>query len=974
MRKYSILAILCVVSVAGLSGQETARDLFSEAESRFQSQDYELALERYETLLRQFPLSDFVPDAQFKRALSLYRLGRDQEALAMFNRVASRYRSTQYLPYVPFWRGVVQYRLGEYRPALDSLQLFVDESDDFEIVQQARLYIALCHTELGENAAAVSILERLLEETEDLSEESYAVALLASLYFRQARHDAVIALFDQVNAEGLSERWRWSLTLYAAESTFALEDFDSAVELYATLTSAELSHRTVAYQRLFQIATQVGIGDSQGILRRAERDLAGRPGVLKDFWLRVGIESYAAGKLDLAQLYFRRIWDLRESIPVEVAVPLYLSEVLSASGSTGQAVVVLNQQLEYSSEDRAQVLARLGALHLDREEWENARDVLSEAIDEGLSGQILGQAWYHYAFASYKFGDLAGAEEAAAEALSAGATFGYTAELVRLQSRIYRALERLEDAVRSLRDYVALTPGDRAARLELVQLYFLSDNFARVIAEGGDVLSNFPDLRDTAPSDYAQLQYMLGLARIWERSYREAIAHLDEIPRIDASEAGYDRYQVIRPYIVYYRGWSHFRLGNYREAQGAFASLLEEFPAHPFAAEGAYLAGFSAYSEGEFDDAATLLRRAVALSGNGDLAARSAFLLGQALRDGGRTADAAVQFEEVVEAHPTSEFADDALYEYAALQRARGRADVASAAYRRLSEEYPQSVLASEALYRVADIYLAEEEFSDARDAYFEYRSTYPNGEFYEAALYWGGVASAALGEDSGALLQWERLISDYPEASFRPEAMRRAAALYEERGEYRKALNLYTSLIASYPDEARAVGAERKRDELVLLIGGVGQREAQLLVTIEENDRARTAAGRDAIITLGRLAINESLGSTVSDALVLPMLRETIAQSSADADAAAEAQYLLAEHAYRQGDYRTAGTRYLEVVTIGPSDRDLMARSLYRGAEMMKLAGEISYSRRIVDQLEKEFPTSEWTTEAQELHTEEDR
>jgi TolA-binding protein len=971
MRKILILTVLSVTLIAQAGAQNTARDLFNEAESRFQSQDYELAVERYEALLRQFPLSDYVPDAQFKRALSLYRVGRDEEALALFDRVASRYRSSQYLPYVPFWRGAVQYRLEQYREALESLTGFIDASDDRQLVQQARLYAALCHTELDDDEAAIATLETLLEETDSLSENSYAVALLASLYFRRAQHDAVILLYTQIDPANLSEKWRSSLTLYAAESYFALEDYDAAAESYRSLTEAATSHRTVAYQRLFQIATQSGIGDSQEILRRAERDLAGEPGILKDFWLRVGIESYSAGKLDLAELYFRRIWDLRESVPVDVTVPLYLAEVLSANGSSGQAVVVLEQQLDYSSDGRARVLARLGALYVDREEWEKARETLSTAIDEGLDDKLQGQAWYHYAFASYRLGRFEEAAEAVLGPLSNGTAGAYAAELMRLQSRIYRRQDRMTDAVRALRDYTALAPGDSAARLELVQLHFLSDDFVQVIADGGRLLEDSPELRRVSPSDYGQLRYMLGLAQISERSYQEAIAHLQAVPDLEEDEPGYDRYRVIQPYVYYYLGWSHFRLGNYREAQDVFETLLSEFPANPFAAEGAYLAGFSAFSEGRYSASERFLRQAISLAGDDTQAAQSAFLLGQALRDGGDRRDAAVQFQEVVERYPESAYADDALYEYAAVSRAAGDVDAAGRAYRRLSREYPDSPLASEALYRVAEILLSQESFEEARDAYFEYRSTFPDGEFLQAALYWGGVASAEIGEDSGALLQWERLISEFPDASLRPEAMRRAAELYEERSEFRKALNLYTSLIAAYPEEARAIGAERKRDELVLLIGGVGQREAELLVTIEENNRATTAEGRDAIVALGQLAINDSLGSTVSDSMVLPMLRETVERSSADPQAAAEAQFLLAEHAYRQNDYRVAGTRYLEVVTISPPDRDLMARSLYRAAEMMKLAGQDSYSRRLVNQLESEFPTSEWTAQARELHPE---
>ena len=109
-------AILAVVLVFGfcavpvIEASQGERELFSEAESRYFGRNYSIALEMYDEFLRQFPLSDLVPDAQYRRAVCLFRLDRLDEARSLFDSIEKRYRATKYYDDVPFWKGVILYR------------------------------------------------------------------------------------------------------------------------------------------------------------------------------------------------------------------------------------------------------------------------------------------------------------------------------------------------------------------------------------------------------------------------------------------------------------------------------------------------------------------------------------------------------------------------------------------------------------------------------------------------------------------------------------------------------------------------------------------------------------------------------------------------------------------------------------------------------------------------------------------------
>ena len=68
-------------------------DLFYRAERSFGAGDYAAALAGYEDLIRGYPLSEHLPDAQFRRAVALFRLQRPEESLRLFLRVRERSES-----------------------------------------------------------------------------------------------------------------------------------------------------------------------------------------------------------------------------------------------------------------------------------------------------------------------------------------------------------------------------------------------------------------------------------------------------------------------------------------------------------------------------------------------------------------------------------------------------------------------------------------------------------------------------------------------------------------------------------------------------------------------------------------------------------------------------------------------------------------------------------------------------------------
>ncbi|TVR02022.1 MAG: hypothetical protein EA403_09670 [Spirochaetaceae bacterium] len=969
--KRLLLLTVVLLCAGSLFAQSSDRDLFLQAEARFRAGEFEVALERYDALIRQFPVSQFVPDAQFRRAVTLHRLGRHQESLELLQRVETRFRSTRFLQQVPFWKGVAHYRLRNYTTAAADLRLFLSASADAGQRVQALLYLALSEVELGSRPAALAALEQMFEITNP-SSELFAASVYLALLLQEGRPQDGVEFFEQLNLPAVGGTRRDTVVLYAAEAYRRSGAVSEAQTLLRGLRGADASVAAVAFQQLFQIAQESG--DETALLTvtsEAEQALAGRTDVLAQFWLQVGIETFHQGRFDLSELYLQRVWDLRRSQPVSGTVPLHLAEILAARGERTRAVAVLNDHLERSRDQIAAVLFRLGRLHAAGGDWRRAAEVLTVVFTEHRDTDVFAPAAYQLAFARNRLQQTDDALTVIDDVFSAGLAGQFAGDFLRLRAQIYRSRGALEQALQALREYLGRNPGDLDALIEQATLLFQLERYGQVISEHRDISAAHPSLQSDRPDLSVQLDYLVGLALIAGRDYRAAIAALRRLPddpeslRALAPERDFE---IIHPYALYYLGWAYFRLSEYASAIASFDRLLRFDERHRFAPQAAHLAGWSAYNLERYDAAEGYLRRLRAMRVGGTIETEAAFLLGQTFSARNRYEEALVEFRNVFLDSPNSPLADDALFEYAGVLVRMGRVDDGVQQYRNVFSRFPTGELAEEALFRRGEILFERGRYDDARSAFFEHRSNFAQGELVHASLYWAGIASERLGERAGALLLWEQLIRDHRGSPFRPDAMLRSVTLYEDLGQYRNALNIVTEFIAAYPAQAEALQTRRKADELILLIGGLSEQEARLWVRIDENRRTQTSAGRAAILELGRLAIMEGAGSPANENLVVQLLDDTARLRSEDPAAAAEATFLLAEYQMRSSNPAPAAQLFLSVPEINPENRDLAARSLFRAAEALQFAGRDADMREIIRRLEQTFPASEWTTRARRL------
>jgi TolA-binding protein len=960
MKKPVLLFLIFLLPIS-LYGFTQERELYSQAQSRYLNNNYKAALETFDELVRQFPLSDLVPDAQYWKAVCLYRLARYDESIKRFEVIERRYRATRFFDYVHFWKGVAYYRKGEEERAIESLAIFLSIQRVGEFKQEALLYKAMAEVHVRRFNDGKKTMEQLMGMKEEPS--PFEIVLNSFILLNLASYDELVRFQNEIDIETLPTEWKQMLILYRAEGYLQLENIDEAERNYLLLLDSGADISAIALRRLYAIAAERrDFTRLEWVVQRAEEKLTGYPGILQDFWMRMGIESYKRYEYDLAEYFLTKVWNLRAAEQVPEAIPLYLSQIYLKRGQRRDAQRVLQDYLSRSGVGGTQVLTlySLGNIQLGDGDFRAAAESYSRALELEPQSTVAQNTRFLLAYSEFRQDLLVEALyrcdeflELLVETVKRGeATTPSQLDIelrdsvVRLKSRILTLLYKSEEAIAVLREHTGEFSGLVKAHLDLMKILFSNGNHEEVIEEAAQLFGENPGLETDDPNTYMLIQYIQGLSRLSLKQYEEADRALSLIDPAAADAAGLSD---IVPFVAYYRAWTQYRMDNLEKALAFTEDFLTLYPEHGLKPGALYLDGWINYSMGNYMKSEELF--AILAGENKDpLSMKAHYLQGKSLRN-------------LKKSDAESSFADDALFEYADILKEKGNHKDAALVYFNVWDTYPGSILAEQSLYKRAETYFSAEMYRMAKNAFRDYRVQYPEGGLVDASLYWEGVASHKLEEDRSAVNLWEGIIDKHRKSAFRPDAMRGTAEAYVNFGEYPRALDMYNTLIEEHPDYADGINAALRREEIRYLVFGFGKREAELTARISEEGGARTAEGRAAMIELARLYIYEEERKIERAFQILSQVKQ-----QEDTETTAEAGVLLGEYYYKQGEMEKAGREFFLASLQNPDDEDLMAYAIYRAAHSMNKAGKSSEVRELVQRLQDNFPSSSWSDEGQKL------
>jgi cellulose synthase operon protein C len=961
-----VVIVLCLLLGGAIpaSAAPSEAQLYSEAESRYLGKNYAAALEAYDGLLREFPLSERAPDVRYRRAVCLYRLERWQESAVALDEISRKHRSTRYIGYVPFWKGLALYHLQSWSLCISSLDEFLAGEKDPELTPQAMLHRSLALDALGQGPQARRSLADLLDAFPSSSVVPTAAVTLGSLLQKEGLVGDLAALASRYDPGTFPAPWADRFLLLQAEAHLANGREPEAEALYRRLTGAGEDVALVAYRRLFSAAQgRSDLQQMQGLTQAAEERFAGRTAVLVELWTRAGAESFRQGRREAAELFLQKAWNQRAKQPVNEVVPLYLSEIALARGDRAAARSLLGQYVQEGDIGTGATVIRLGDIALLAGDYAGAAEQYERFRGAFPGSKRAAEVEYLLAYCALRQGRTDDAMRLAESSLRMPAGDDIRQQALKLRIVLLKRGRRTGEAAAGLEEYIRQFPDDLGSRLDLLRAAFTLKQYDRVVAEADAARARFPAMEKGDPSAFLVVSYFRGLSLVARKDYRGAITELRAVQTPAAQAAGL---AGITPYARYYLGWAYLRTAAFDRAAAVFDELAAGWPGHELSPMVLYLAGWSHYSMENWQRAAGYFASLSKGTAPAELRQKGIYLYAKSLLAAGRKPEAVDAFMGIVESSPPSPYADDALFDAAAAMDSMDQARQSAETYRRLAERFRDSPLREEALYRRAEVSFSHGLFPDAKAGFTDYRREYPSGKLVDAALFWGGSAALAAGEGVGAALFWEQLIAQHGTSAFRPSAMQKTAEVYAGAGNLPKALDLYARFLSEYPDEARTAKADIRAEQLRYQALGLSEREAELSTRIS---RETGAARREARLELARLYIlsGESKAETGRQ-LLQQVIRDGEPESSA------KAQSLLGEYAYRQGDLEGASRQFLAAAVtasapqLGERGAELAASSIYRAAEMMKLAGKPDEVAALAKRLADRFPSSPWTAKARSL------
>jgi cellulose synthase operon protein C len=955
MRKNLVLYLILITSIS-LSALSPERIIFNEAESRYKSGDFDFALNRYKELIQEYPLSEYIPDANFRIAVITLRTGDMEGASLLFDRIETRYMNTRFIDYLPFWKGLIEFKQENWESASNYFAAFL-ENNPASLIKEAHLYRAKSEYTLGNTKKAVFILENWAQVSRNIYEDPYLLTFYLTLLEKEGDYQGVLELFHPMDENQFKKSWMDRINLIYAESQYKLGNVSEAEIYYQKILDAIPDISSVGFIRLFSIyKTDTAIQSE--IFDAAQVRLSGFPVMLNKFLLRVGIDSFENGYPELAASYLWRIWRTGNINEISSLVPVYLAKILVLENDRKGAIEILSAYNNQTASVNELVLYTLSNVLVEEGNWIDAEVNLKAFIFTFPDSSYYSSAAWMYAYTLYRSEYYNESKSVIDTVLADGTGGSYTTDFILLSARIYMKLGNISYALAMFKEYLPFDNNNSEIWFDIIKLQFNQGNY-------NTVLDSYKKIENTSVMEKETpfvllLQYIAGLADIAVGNYEDG---LNKLSVLKGDVLTINELKSIDPYVRYYRGWAYYKLADYMEAFKWFKSVTSDFPLSGVYQEALYFAGWSVYLLGEYSQAAEYFAEFSKIAESTDKV-KGLFFFGKSMYAEEELSEAELIFQNIYTEYPNSQYADDSMFEHGQILEEMGKFSLAISAYQELYNRFRTSSLAEESLFKAGEIYLQKNDYKNAVKSFYYHRLKFPDGKLGDVSLYWGAEASEKMEEYYGAILLLEKLLAEHKISSFRPNALQKIALLYAHEGEYRKALGFYSEFLTHYSDSDSASTVRTQIKKLNLLQSGSDEREAEFLVLIEEYG-TETAESRDAHIELAKMYLYKYNGREKEAFRLLEIIASLKNQFKVSAS---KAVYYLGDYYSIRQDYINAAKSFVEAATLYPENADLTGVALLRASEMAVAAGDFQTAEKMVNLLEINFPSSQWLSEGKRI------
>ncbi len=782
------------------------------------------ALQVYADLMREFPSSKHLPQAQFFSGEAAYAMGNREEAVKLYAALLKSAAADSNLRCDAMYaQGVAEEELGRRDAALDTYSKLLSACATSPLIAEVQLRRGELLMAANQIEPALAAYKEAVKANGDLSD--YAQYRYASALLKLKRGDEAGKAFQELSAKFPKSRYAATAELAAAQSFYQAKKYDEAKPLFQRLVAGE--DPAAAIEAAHWLA-QMAINSNQ-----------------------------AAEAVEIAQ---KTLQAKTAAAPYRDALQLDVADALALQNKIDEALAAYAQVHDKSTDAALVSRALYGAAFtaLQAKQSQKAIELANVFIKKFPEDPLLPDAAYVAAEGLLQAGQPA-ASRKAYEQLLKGAADHPSRSLWTLRAVTAAYMDgKFEDAAKAAAAAVntVQTPREKAEANFLLGASLL---FADKAGDAVGPLEKAANATDPWPQ-VAEAWLLLGQAQLKanakdkaKQAWESLIAKYPKHPMADQgryrmgqmSADGGDYasaqklYETVLesskdsnllPYALYGRGWCLLQTQKYEDALKPLDEVLTKYPEHAIAKDAKLARGICLRRLGKSAEATEDLQSYLKTQPKGNELGHALYELALMQLKNNQADKAIESFKRLIAEVPTYPAMDKVLYELAWALKDGGKEEESAQQFELLVSKFPQNNLVPEASYHVGQQRYLANKWDDAVKLFERAAGMSTDPELQEKARYKLGWSHFQAGRYQEAKQNFEQLVKAFPDRNLALDARMMIAECEFKQNRFDAALVAFKDARAAVekePKDKKIEPQEQQVRELVLLHGG--QSAAQL-------------------------------------------------------------------------------------------------------------------------------------------------
>jgi TolA-binding protein len=855
-------------------------------------------------------------EAQYKVGLYRYQTGDYQGALEALARVHQDYPQSPFRGSAYYWEGESYYQLGRYDKARVAYEQVIQHFPGERLRDYALLSAADVALRTQRPADGIALLRQLMTQYPTSPTTTLARRYLAEALFRAGQYAEAADTYGQLLQARNGDGDKPNALFWRAESFFQLGAFDRAEQGYRELLQAYPRH-----PRQEEALYGLGWAQLNGQKYRSALDTFQQ---LERAFPRTRFQEslyYARIKgylglrqLPAAQEAYRR---LAREFPQGKwlgAASLEFARTAYEAGDYATAATLTRQLAEpIKSSPLAPVASVLqGDLFYREGKFPEAVEAYRRAEQAGLPDNLLETTLMKRALAFYQRRDFANAATDLERLLRQFPTSANAAEAAFWlgESRFYNRQYRP-----ALLAYLQVPQGNPRYPDALYGrgwVYYQGSDWLKALPEFEQVVRRYPDatIRPEALYRLGEIQFNL-------KNFDKAIATYQQLLREYPQEhlASNARFRI---------GWVHYKAGQSSQAIRDLSELLQDHPNQPTAAEAQYWLGMAYLSEKRLDEARAQFENILAQWPTSEVSGQTILRLGDTYYNQGKFTQALDAYTRLTTSGTADVHTPDAEYGIIlSLYQLRRLNEYATRA-RTFITRYPTNPLSVTVLYQLAELYEAENRPQLALETLQEVINRFGQSELVESAHLRRTEIFARQSNWNAALTEAQQALAVARNDIVKSDALYELARAQQELKLYPAAAESYRRLVQEYPKSRFVAPSLRGMAQSLTQAGRKAEAKQVWQELLQRTSKDASAA--EIAIELGLLLQSEG-----EHRQAIEQFGKAVRQGNPEL--AARAQYEIGRTYTLLKNYQQGAVELMKVAYLYPQQQRWVQRSLFEAA-----------------------------------------